>query len=577
MGAALGCCAGAAFRTLVPRQLFAGKASSAKIACESPLNDDEIIEALTKAPLVHPNTPKDKLPARVSSTVLSRFHQSAGPRSQAKTGDVILFDKKKGGALGAIANMVGLNQRDITKGCFTHAGIVIRMGERGDDSRMIVMESVLSKMPYDIVEGASGSRLAGAVRFYPLKERILTYPGHTFILPLREALSAEAEQRLLTAACAIWRRNPDFDVDGLVEAGFHRLPLTRALFGDRFEPEEDLEAFFCSELVGHLLETALEMPLMTNVSQLAPNDLLKMSDVFDVASLAPVRLYHGERDASMEAEYELLAEGAEEVRRQVDELRTGDVLLVKSTHAAGRLIQLGDWTHWDHVAMVVRQRGEDVATRTERNAEKPLPYEMHGEDVPERVGMFWSEFAAQQLQILEATKAGSYCYPFQELLECRGPKYSHVAVRKLEPPLTDEQCAKVEAFVQEVWGRPYDIVGNVGEFLTGLKAILSDDPGDALKNKGDEDLAKLFCSELVAEALQRAEILPEATLNSNEVLPSMFARGGAIDRILAEQGGHYSYGGKERMLSAPQSEYYELYHEARDARLGKLEYSGWVE
>ena len=192
------------------------------------------------------------------------------------------------------------------------------------------------------------------------------------------------------------------------------------------------------------------MPLMTNVSQLAPNDLLKMSDVFDVASLVPVRLYHGERDASMEAEYELLAEGAEEVRRQVDELRTGDVLLVKSTHAAGRLIQLGDWTHWDHVAMVVRQRGEDVATRTERNAEKPLPYEMHGEDVPERVGMFWSEFAAQQLQILEATKAGSYCYPFQELLECRGPKYSHVAVRKLEPPLTDEQCAKVEAFVQEV-------------------------------------------------------------------------------------------------------------------------------
>ena len=76
---------------------------------------------------MHPKTPKDKLPARVSSTVLSRFHQSAGPRSQAKTGDVIL-DKKKGGALGAIANMVGLNQRDITKGCFTHAGIVIRMG-----------------------------------------------------------------------------------------------------------------------------------------------------------------------------------------------------------------------------------------------------------------------------------------------------------------------------------------------------------------------------------------------------------------------------------------------------------------
>ena len=566
MGAVLGSCAAAVVRC-VPRRLLVGSPKSPKIASESPLTDDEIMHALRTAPLVHPTTPKEKLPGRVSRTVQRRLDQAAGPTSQAKTGDVILFDKKAG-TLSMFASMVGLQQRKLTVGCFTHAGIVIRLGARGDDSRVILMESVLASRPYDMVDGASQGRLAGSIRFYPLRERLLTYPGTTFLLPLKERLSPEAEQRLLTAACAIWRRNPDFDIHGLVAAGFDRLPVTRALYGNRFEPEEDLEAFFCSELVGHLLEVALEMPLMANESRLAPNDLLKMPEEFDLGGLVPARLYHGEKDLAMEGKYELIAPD-EEVWSQVDQLATGDVLLVKATHTLGRIIQLGDWTDWDHVAMVVRQRGDGVDARRRLNEAKPMDADMYGDDVPDGLVMFWPDFAAGQLQLLEATKAGAFSYPLQELLQMRGKKYSHVALRKLDPPLSDEQCAKVEAFVSEIWARPYDLpTANLKEVL---KALVFDDPGDAVKDKEDEGMEKFFCSELVAEALQQAGVLPERTLNSNEILPSMFAHGGAVDRILAKEGRH-TLGGREKLLYAPQSEFSEFVHEGRDRRLGKLEY-----
>ena len=55
-----------------------------------------------------------------------------------------------------------------------------------------------------------------------------------------------------------------------------------------------------------------------------------------------------------------------------------------------------------------------------------------------------------------------------------------------------------------------------------VKAIVKDDPGDAFVNKDDETLETMFCAEHTAERYQRAGMLTEKTLNSNEVLPSMF-------------------------------------------------------
>ena len=88
MGQVLGSCAVCLFRCL-PRRLFVGHAT--KVACESPLTDEEIREALRTAPLVHKTTPAKYLPGRVCQTVQMRMDQAAGPRSQAKTGDVVLF------------------------------------------------------------------------------------------------------------------------------------------------------------------------------------------------------------------------------------------------------------------------------------------------------------------------------------------------------------------------------------------------------------------------------------------------------------------------------------------------------
>jgi hypothetical protein len=106
-----------------------------------------------------------------------------------------------------------------------------------------------------------------------------------------------------------------------------------------------------------------------------------------------------------------------------------------------------------------------------------------------------------------------------------------------------------------------------------FRALVADEPENVTKNKDDENLDAIFCSELVAEAYQRAGVLPENKLNSNEVLPSMFAHGGAIDRIMARDGGSVSLGGKERLLFAPASEMSEWILHQRARRLGKDSYT----
>ena len=63
--------------------------------------------------------------------------------------------------------------------------------------------------------------------------------------------------------------------------------------------------------------------------------------------------------------------------------------------------------------------------------------------------------APGQLQIFEAERNGSYSYPFKELLAMRH-RYKYVGVRKLDPPLSSEQCAHVMDCVRDLWGRSYE-------------------------------------------------------------------------------------------------------------------------
>jgi hypothetical protein len=196
MGAILGRCVGALFRSSGARSLKVGSSAVADSG-QSTLTDAEVLEALWSAPLVHPSTPEALRVGDMATAVESMLENAI---RDVKTGDVVLFDKKPD-LLTQVLRKVGLSQRTVVGGCFTHAGIILRFG-----GRIVIMESILTKKPYDIVEGNSPNRVAGGIRFFGFRERIFTYPGNTFILPLKHALAPDAEERLLKEASATWRR-----------------------------------------------------------------------------------------------------------------------------------------------------------------------------------------------------------------------------------------------------------------------------------------------------------------------------------------------------------------------------------
>lgn len=200
------------------------------------------------------------------------------------------------------------------------------------------------------------------------------------------------------------------------------------------------------------------------------------------------------------------------------------------THSFGKLAQLGTFSPWDHVAMVVKCAQEDVPARIQLIGKKPQPASHT---------MPWPQPGMERTEVFEAMGGGVFSYPFTAHAICRGKFCKYTAVRRLRnkkgEPLSKEQQRKIEEFVQEFWGRPYE-QGNAGMMELARPVMRMRNPNVHKKrDKSLEQLDKLFCSELITKAYQAAGILPEETLNSNEILPSMFAPGKAVDKYLAVQ------------------------------------------
>lgn len=260
---------------------------------------------------------------------------------------------------------------------------------------------------------------------------------------------------------------------------------------------------------------------------------------------APERKYRKERERNIEWKYSK----AEDPDSVIANLRTGDVILCHCDHTFGKLTQWADWTSWDHVAMAVRMSDDPNVVQERLNVMKEkgeFPKGMYGKGF-ENIEFNYTRPEPGQIQLLDAAGEGTFCYPLKERLVNRGEMYQYVGVRKLDPPLTEEECAKVEKFVQEAWATPYET-----NFMEMLKPILRKRVNIKKKNKQNETLQNLFCSELTAEALQKSGALTEEYLNSNEVVPSMFNHGGPIDKLMAMQGTH-SLGGLPQIIVSPGS------------------------
>ena len=173
-----------------------------------------------------------------------------------------------------------------------------------------------------------------------------------------------------------------------------------------------------------------------------------------------------------------------------DELRTGDIVLFSGKGAVSNIIKLATSSAWSHVGMVLR--------------------------LPQSGAVFlWESTTLSNLKDVVDGKAKRGVQLV--LLSDRLRTYDGRAqIRHLESfDVTEGMYYNLMQFREDVRGRTYE------ESRVELAKAAYDGPLGA----NEEDLSSLFCSELVAEAYQRLELLAEPPLGlpSNEYTPRDFS------------------------------------------------------
>jgi len=165
---------------------------------------------------------------------------------------------------------------------------------------------------------------------------------------------------------------------------------------------------------------------------------------------------------------------------------TGDLLLFRGKSVTSRLQRLVTRSHYDHVALLLR-------------------------------------YSNGQLMLLEATAGtGVALVPWDEFVGFRwSVDYRCLALRRLEYTRKDEMLVALGEFLEDVVGKRYRITAS-----KLLRRVSNRKPGS-------ED--SYFCSELVAAALKRLQLLPDHVPAAN-YLPGAFARANTLPLL---RGAHY--------------------------------------
>jgi len=151
-------------------------------------------------------------------------------------------------------------------------------------------------------------------------------------------------------------------------------------------------------------------------------------------------------------------------------LETGDIVLISNSEFYTHIAKLGTMSVWDHIAMVVERKKE--------------------------------------LHLFESSPDGVFTTPLNKRLKfyLRG---STLGVRRLIISRTPEMKKALKAFIKEVDGRPYK-----KNWMDLVRAWQG--------SHTSEDLSSIFCSELIAAAYKRMELLSDE-IPSNNFLPVDFA------------------------------------------------------
>lgn len=181
-----------------------------------------------------------------------------------------------------------------------------------------------------------------------------------------------------------------------------------------------------------------------------------------------------------------------------DNLKTGDIVLFDGRGFISRLIQIGSGSRWSHIGMVVRTKDLDLM-------------------------LLWESTGLSKNRDLRdgTVKKGVQLVSLSSRIETfKGT----IAVRQFEGEFSYRELRAFKDFRFETRNVPYE--RNLWELIFSLL-----DFSWLAPNK--PSLSSLFCSELVAEALQRMKIITDEH-PSNEFVPADFGEGGKFEQYLRE-------------------------------------------
>jgi hypothetical protein len=160
-------------------------------------------------------------------------------------------------------------------------------------------------------------------------------------------------------------------------------------------------------------------------------------------------------------------------------MRTGDLVLYAGKGVFSASIKRLTRCKWAHVGLVIRDRPADLPQLWEATTLADMPDLETGQAFP----------GVRLVMLEEALTAYS----------------GEVAVRLLDVKRTKKMLADLEAFRQEMLGRPYE--KNEAQMIRATRK-------GPLRNRV-EDLSSVFCSELIAAAYQRMGLLDRSKLSNN--------------------------------------------------------------
>ena len=179
-----------------------------------------------------------------------------------------------------------------------------------------------------------------------------------------------------------------------------------------------------------------------------------------------------------------------------DNLKTGDIVLFSGMGRISDLIKFFSGSKWSHIGLVVKSDDIDMV-------------------------LLWESTSLNSVNDIESgtAKNGVQLVALSE----RIAKYDgEISVRHFQSEITQDMRNALKQFRKESKNKPYE--------KSRLELAFSlIDVGWFTNN--EEDFSSMFCSELVAEALEKMGIM-NGDLPANEFIPKDFFKGGRFEHYL---------------------------------------------